>query len=185
MKGYSFLLGLILVLVLSGCSDSPQPGSSSDNNEASPKTEIPSINTSTDTGAGKETSALPIAVDTFTVDELFEAGGGGCGMTLWEPETNPRVDGVIFFHGLGDAMAFMVFDSEISKLSRTAASGEEFYGQQVAQTFITEDGAITVQVNVTQGAPGEIESVSIPDGKITINTQGQTKNILVVGDAGC
>lgn len=55
----------------------------------------------------------------------------------------------------------------------------------MSQTFITEDGAIAPQVNVTQGTPGEIDSLSIPDGKITINTQGQTKSILVVGDAGC
>ena len=164
MKRYSFLLGLLLVLGLSGCPDSPQSNSSSDSNQA---------------------PTLPIEVNTFTFDKLFEAGGGGCGMTLWEPGTSPREDGALFFHGLEDAMAFMVFDGEISKLSRTSASGEDFYGQQTAQTFITGDGAIAVQVSVTLGTSGEIESVSIPEGTITINTQGQTKDIPVVGDAGC
>ena len=184
MKRYSFLLGLLLVLGLSGCPDSPQPNSSSDSNQA-PTTGIVNTNTSTNTDAGQETSALPIEVNTFTFDKLFEAGGGGCGMTLWEPGTSPREDGALFFHGLEDAMAFMVFDGEISKLSRTSASGEDFYGQQTAQTFITGDGAIAVQVSVTLGTSGEIESVSIPEGTITINTQGQTKDIPVVGDAGC
>ncbi len=37
-------------------------------------------------------------------------------MTLWKSETNLRDDGAIFFHGLGDAMAFMVFDNEINKV---------------------------------------------------------------------
>lgn len=176
MKRYSFPLGLLLVLGMSGCSGSLQPDS---------ETSTDPTTTDRGTATGTEIAALPIKVGTVTVDELSEAGGGGCGMTLWKPETSPWDDGVLFFHGLGDDMAFMVFNGEITQLIRTAGSGEEFYGQQIAQTFVTEDGTITVHVNATLGAPGEIESVDIPDATITIEIQAQTEDIPVVGDAGC
>ena len=41
------------------------------------------------------------------------------------------------------------------------------------------------KVNVTLGVPGEIESASISEGTININTEEETKDIPVVGDAGC
>ena len=82
-------------------------------------------------------------------------------------------------------MALMVFDNKITNLKRIESSGENFYGQKTNQTFMTENTTITVQVQVTLGAAAEIESVSIPKGTITVNTQGQTKKLAVVGDAGC
>lgn len=177
MKKYSLFLGLILILGLFSCSNS-----SPDSNEIATEE---SLITNVTTDSGKETSILSIKVGTFTTDELFEAGGGGCGMTLWKPETNPQKEGSLFFHGLEDAMSFMVFDSKMTKLNRTNSRGENFYGQQTEQTFITEDQKITVQVKITPGAEGEIESVNIPSGTITVITEGKTQELPVVGDAGC
>ena len=132
-----------------------------------------------------EKATLPIEVGTFTTDELFDAGGGGCGMTLWESGTNVQQKGFLFFHGLEDAEAFMVFNHKITNLSRTFAEGEDFYGQKTEQTFVSRDRAVTVRVNVKLGTEGEIESVNIPSGAISITTQGKTKEFSVVGDAGC
>ena len=79
----------------------------------------------------------------------------------------------------------MVFDNQLVSLTRTAASGEDFYGQQTSQTFATEDGEINVKVGVTLGELGKIESVAISEGRVTVETKGQTKEISVVGNAGC
>ena len=133
----------------------------------------------------QETATFPIEVGTFTTDDLFEAGGGGCGMTLWESNTNAQQAGFLFFHGLEDAAAFMVFDEKITTLSRTIAEGNDFYGQKTEQTFVTDNQAITIRVNVNLGTEGEIESVNIPSGTIIVATQGKTKEFSVIGDAGC
>ena len=133
-----------------------------------------------------ENSTFPIEVGTFTTDELFAAGGGGCGMSLWqEVDSNSQSGDTIFFNGLAASSALMIFDGKPTKLTRTDARGENFYGQQTEQVFMTEDKAIAVEVKVNLGAEGEIESVAIPSGEITIDTQGKTKKFSVVGDAGC
>ncbi|MEM9447968.1 MAG: hypothetical protein AAGA75_05485 [Cyanobacteria bacterium P01_E01_bin.6] len=128
---------------------------------------------------------FPVEVSTFTIDQLFDAGSGGCGMSLWEPETNAWDDGILFFHGLENDDAFMSLNGDLTQLSKTEASGDEFYGQQTSQTFMTDDGAIAVSVNAVIGTPGEIESVSIPNATIIIETQGQTQEISAIGNAGC
>ncbi len=133
----------------------------------------------------QETATLPVEVGIFTTDELFEAGGGGCGMTLWESVTDTPQAGFLFFHGLADAAAFMVFDEKMTTLSRTVAKGKDFYGQKTEQTFVTGDQAIAIRVNVNLGTEGEIESVNIPSGTITVTTQGKTKEFSIMGDAGC
>lgn len=133
----------------------------------------------------QEKATLPIEVGTFTTDELFDAGGGGCGMSLWKAKTNFQQAGFLFFHGLEDSPAFMVFDGKMTNLSKTAFKGENFYGQHTEQVFMTEDNKISVEVNVILGAEGEIESVSIPSGTITVTTEDKTQEFSVVGDAGC
>ncbi|MGB3299977.1 MAG: hypothetical protein WBA76_17065 [Phormidesmis sp.] len=147
---------------------------------SNPSTEVPIVNS--------EEKVFPIEIGTYSLDELFSAGGGGCGMTLWEADTNFREDGGLFFSGgtdQGVGKTLIVLDGEFVTLTRTAASGEEFYGQQTSQTFATEDGAVSIDVDVALGKPGEIESVNIPQGTLKIEAQGQTKEIPVVGDAGC
>ena len=133
----------------------------------------------------QEKANLPIKVGTFTTDELFAAGGGGCGMSLWPVNTNPQQEGFLFFHGLGDSKALMLFDGKMTNLSRKASQGEEFYGQQTQQVFMTEDGKISVEVTVNLGAEGEIESVNISNGTITVTAEDKTQKFSVVGDAGC
>ena len=133
----------------------------------------------------QEKAIFPIEVGTFTTDELFDGGGGGCGMSLWFAKTNPQQDGFLFFHGLQDDKAFMIFEQKMTNLIRKASSGEHFYGQQTEQVFLSADSEILVEVNVNLGAEGEIESVNIPSGTISITTKGATKGFSVVGDAGC
>ena len=110
----------------------------------------------------QETVILPIEVGTFTTDELFDAGGGGCGMTLWKSDIEATQNEFLFFHGIEDAKAFIIFDNKITNLSRTVTEGQDFYGQKTAQTFATDDKKITVDVEVNLGKKGKIESVSIP-----------------------
>lgn len=124
-------------------------------------------------------------VGTFSTDELFAAGGGGCGMSLWQAETNPQQSGFLFFGGLKDSPAFIVFDGKMTELSKIAAEGEKFYGQQTSQIFATKDNAIAVKVTVNLGEKGESESVSIRSGTIAITVGDKTQELSVVGDAGC
>ncbi len=130
---------------------------------------------------------LPV-VDRFTLDELFAQDGGGCGMTLWHRDDGLRSPGYLFFNGLAqpsaDAIALMKLNGEFIRFRRIAASGDEFYGQQTLQTFASPDNAINLQVDVTQGEPGEIESVSV-EGTLQLQQNGEMTKIPVLGDAGC
>ena len=171
-----FFLTSILVLGLLGCTNSEVKSDDNSNNNLE-----------------LDNTTFPIEMGTFTTDELFAAGGGGCpkgyryayGMSLWQPDTNPQQEGFLFFKGLEDTPAFMIFDGKITNLARTNASGDKFYGQQTEQVFTTEDKAIAVKVNVDLGTEGEIESVVILSGEIKVGTQGKTEKLYVVGDAGC
>ena len=133
----------------------------------------------------QEKTAFPIEVDTFTYDELFDAGGGGCGMSLWSITATLQQTGFLFFHGLDDAKALMVFDGKMTNLIKTSSQGEDFYGQHTEQVFMTEDGKISVKVNVRLGTEGEIESINIPSGIIAITAEDRTQEFPIVGDAGC
>lgn len=163
MKRYLILLGSILAVGLSSCS-----------------------NQSKTVEKVRDNTPFPMEVNTFTFEQLFQAGEGGCGMVLWKPDAIPQQDGILFFHGLGKSfLGIMTLDSEIVGFNRTSASGQEFYGQQTSQTFVSEDGKVTLSVDVNLGKAGEIESINIPEGTITLKTQGKTKKIAVMGDAGC
>lgn len=186
MKKYFLPLGLMLVISLISCTPSPQDDASASNPKpaATPSPDADSsadVETDTATDVDASLSVLP-KVGTYTLDELVEVDGGGCGMSLSRAEGGGDS---LFSSGL-DGEAFMVFDGQLTPLGRTAASGGmDFYGQQTAQTFTTSDGEITVQVDVTLGAPGEIEGVDIPSGTIAIKSQGESLEIPVVGGAGC
>lgn len=135
-------------------------------------------------GAEVSPEGFPFAVTTYTFNELNEVSAGGCGMSLWRAGESPRAEGILLFHGI-DEPAVMRFDGEFQSLERTAATGEEFYGQQSEQTFATADGETTVRVSVALGEPGEIESVAIAQGTLAIETEGLINEIPVEGDAGC
>lgn len=131
-----------------------------------------------------------LAISAYSFDELAAAGqGGGCGMTLLAPGTNYQEAGIYFFRGMTATTAsepgYLKLNDKIMPLILTASSGKSFYGQQTYQTFTSQDGTTTLQVNVTLGEPGEIESVEIAAGTLTVQSQGQTVSLAVVGDAGC
>ncbi len=123
-------------------------------------------------------------VESFTMDELFDSGGGGCGMSLWKPGSNPY-EATVFFNGIADNSTLMKINGEWVKFNQTEATGEVFYGQKTSQTFVSEDGETQVKVDVELGEKGEIESVEIPLGTLQIEQAGQTLEIAVIGDAGC
>lgn len=130
---------------------------------------------------------LPV-IDRFTLDELFAQDGGGCGMTLWHRDDGLRSAEYLFFNGLAqpstDAVALMKLNGEFTRFRRVAALGDEFYGQQTSQTFVSPDDALQLRVDVTLGQPGEIESVSV-EGTLQLQQNGETTEIPVLGDAGC
>ena len=125
-----------------------------------------------------------VQVDPFTLDELFDQGGGGCGMSLLQPNAAPG-EGFLFTNGIDDSPALMKLDGQWVMLNRTAASGEEFYGQQTSQTFESEDGTVTVQIDVSLGAVGEIESVEFADVQLQVIQDTQVVDVPAVGGAGC
>jgi hypothetical protein len=142
-----------------------------------------------------ETIAKPPVVSEFTSDQLFSSGGGGCGMTLWEPQTAEQ-HRYIFFNGFESSdrfgklfdrgSMFMMIDGQMTKFSRISGRGENFYGQKLFQTFQSSDLKIRVEVEVTLGKAGEIESVAIAKGVIRIKKVGERAIVIpVIGDAGC
>lgn len=167
----SLLLALLLTPVVVACT----PASNRPQTPSSPVSD-PTSN-----------PPLPV-IDRFTLDELFAQDGGGCGMTLWHRDDGLRATEYLFFNGLAqpsaDAVALMKLDGEFIRFRRIAASGAEFYGQQTSQIFASPDDAIKVQVDVTLGEPGEIESVSV-EGTLQLQQNGEMTEIPVLGDAGC
>jgi hypothetical protein len=181
-------IALVAFAALTACN--PQPGEDTGDSPAPTPTEDAASSPDAPTSSPSpvpESPASPAAsspaIGTYTVDELFEAGSGGCGMTLWSSDASPQA-GFLFFNGV-DGNMLMRVDGDLVWFTRTAASGDEFYGQQTSQTFVSEDGSITVTVEVTLGEPGEIESVAIPAGTLQVEQNGQILTLPVVGDAGC
>ncbi len=186
-------------IALSACGDQT-PSSSEDTRPTEKSTPESQENTEPDStdasesASSEETSAsdatttasalTAVNIGKFTSDELFEAGGGGCGMSLKTVNGNWQ-EGGLFFHGIENEPAFMKIDGNLVQLTRTAAQGESFYGQQTQQTFTNGDGTFLVEVLVTLGEPGEIESVNIPEGMMMVDQGGTQVEIPVEGDAGC
>jgi hypothetical protein len=152
-----------------------------------PQTTSPSV-PSSDLAPNLATQPTRLTAERFTLDELFAQGGGGCGMTLWHQDDGPRPSGYVFFNGLAqplvDVVTLMKLNGEFVHFRRIAASGDEFYGQQTSQTFVSPDNAIRLQVNVTLGQPGEIESFAV-EGSLQLKHNGETLEIPVLGSAGC
>ncbi|MDZ7960673.1 MAG: hypothetical protein RMY34_22795 [Aulosira sp. DedQUE10] len=125
-------------------------------------------------------TALP-KVGEFKFDQI---SGHGCGMTLWKPSSTNK-NRYVLFNGLTKNSMEMMVNGKITKFNRVKASGTDFYGQQTFQTFRSQNGKITVDVAVKLGAKGEIETVAIKQGTVTVKQNGQKVTIPVVGDAGC
>ncbi|MGB3492995.1 MAG: hypothetical protein WBA57_09730 [Elainellaceae cyanobacterium] len=185
------LLGAIALAACGG-----EPSSTADSTSEAPSSEETSspaadstpeensTTSATSTPAPNANATDSVNIGTFTSDDLFAAGGGGCGMSL-KAVGGTWQEGGLFFHGLEDDPAFMVIDGAMKQLSRADASGEAFYGQRIEQSFVNDDGSLLVEVSVTLGEPGEIESVNIPEGLLLINQAGTQVEIPVEGDAGC
>ena len=123
-------------------------------------------------------------VEPFTLDELFEQGAGGCGMNLLQPDAAPG-EGFLFTNGIDNTPALMKMDGQWVWLNRTETSGEEFYGQQTSQTFVSVDGQVTVQLDVSLGEIGEIESVEFADVQFNVIQNNQSIDVPAIGGAGC
>jgi hypothetical protein len=138
--------------------------------------------------AAKITPEVAFNIQLFTLDELFNQGGGGCGMTLWRQEDGLRPPGYLFYNRLaqraGDEFTLMKINGEFMRFHRTAATGQEFYGQQTSQTFVNQEQTIQLQLDVALGQPGEIESFAV-EGTLQVQHHGQTLKIPVRGNAGC
>ncbi|MBE9159847.1 hypothetical protein IQ265_23870 [Nodosilinea sp. LEGE 06152] len=142
----------------------------------------------TDTSVAPAPQTNTLEVNAFTLDELFAQDGGGCGMTLWQQSEGSPPEGFLFFNGLAQppnsSFTLMKINGEFVRFRRTAAAGEEFYGQQTSQTFVSQNDDIQLQVDTTLGQPGEIESVAV-EGTLQLQQNGNTLAIPVQGDAGC
>jgi hypothetical protein len=126
-------------------------------------------------------TALP-QVGEFTSSQLDAAG---CGMTLWKSDRSVQDDRFLFFNGLQPDSMRMMLDGKWARFDRIQSSGQAFYGQTTSQIFRNQTGDVSVEVNVTLGAPGEIESVAIPSGTLRVIRAEQEVIIPIVGDAGC
>ncbi|MEO0409753.1 MAG: hypothetical protein AAF289_20620, partial [Cyanobacteria bacterium P01_A01_bin.135] len=103
----------------------PEPAAS-DEPFPEPQPEASSPTAESYTSAGDSTSAPAttgaINVSSFTTEELFATGEGGCGMSLWRADSDPFQDGFIFFNGL-DELAIIPIGGEMVRLERKTATG--------------------------------------------------------------
>jgi hypothetical protein len=124
-----------------------------------------------------------VDIDSFTTDELFGVGSGGCGMTLWPVGDRGEY---LFFNGLPDTGMWMKLDGDMTEFRRTDASGPEFYGQAANQTFVSPSGQIEVNVTVDVGDRKGMEAVNIDQGTLRLaGPAGGVTEVAVEGDAGC
>ncbi|TYQ24094.1 hypothetical protein PseudUWO311_20130 [Pseudanabaena sp. UWO311] len=123
-------------------------------------------------------------VDSFTIDELFAAHSGGCGMSL-QKKSAKGTRNFVFFNGIAPNSMLMKINGKMTKFRLVEATGNDFYGQKNFQTFVSEDQAMEVRVAVVQGAAGEIESLDIDTGVMLIKVNGSFQQLEVFGDAGC
>ncbi len=128
---------------------------------------------------------LPVEVQSYSGDELFAAGGGGCGMSLWRSEGSYS-DSSVLFSGIGEGpQLLMKLNGKFVTFERMEGNGQEFYGQFAQQRFRNLNGDIEVATEVELGAKGEIESVEIEQGRVVVTRNGVDQEIAVKGDAGC
>lgn len=183
----SSLLALLLVGTFSACSTQPNRVTSS---PVSPTISPTSSQATSPTPTVSPTAELTsLKAEPYTTDELFQQGGGGCGMALWNLESDLPPKNMLFSNGIADkpndALALMKINGKWVRLRRSDATGEDFYGQKTSQTFVSQDDTIQVQVDVNLGKPGEIESVAIDQGTLRVKQNEQVLEIPVRGGAGC
>lgn len=162
----------VLLLVLTSCSQLSSAPKTDRSAESAPRSPAATLASDRPT---------PLKVDSLTFDELPTRG---CGMTLWQIDRTDRSQ-ILFFNSLRPNEMYMKINGQLQRFHRTASAGQAFYGQYNAQTFISEDGNTTVEVDVKLGQPGESESVAIPKGMIRLTRDRQTISLPVTGDAGC
>lgn len=134
------------------------------------------------TAGPSDTDSGTVAVGTFTGDELFASGAGGCGMTLL---VAGEAD-FVFFHGVEPSSMRMKLNGELLTFDRTSFSGEEFYGQAPSQQFVSTDGGSRVSVSVVQGEQVDQEVFNIDSGTIQVESAGEVVTLDdLVGDVGC
>jgi len=133
------------------------------------------------TGGPVATDGGTVTIESFTSDELFASGAGGCGMTLLQPGQG----GFVFFNGVEPGSMRMKFDGQMQTFTRTSQSGEEFYGQAPNQEFTNQDDGTRVSVSVVQGDQVGPEVFRIDEGSIQVERAGEVIDIDVVGDVGC
>lgn len=193
------LAWLVTTLTLVGGLSACAPNSAQLNSASPPKaTPAASVSAATPSSVAATPSAVAtgasstqeeaIAIGDFGFADINQLGAAGCGMTLWKPEEAAKPGGdrrFIFLNGLEPNSTLMKLNGEVVRFRRTAASGSEFYGQQTSQTFVSQDGQTTVQVNVTLGQEGEIESVTIQNGTLRVDQGSASVELPVRGDAGC
>lgn len=163
---------IFLSIVFAGCASNTTPPAATESEASAP------VASAT---PAPEASADALQIDEFALDEI---SGAGCGMALWKPGQD-RPTQFVFFNGLEPSPMEMKINGQVVEFKRVGASGEEFYGQMTSQTFESEDGSMTAQVDVELGEPGEIESVAIDGGTVSVMRDGQETSVDVVGDAGC
>ncbi len=182
-KGFSQVIGSLIILgLVAACT----PDSTSGGNGA--------------TGEANADGAIAPTINEFDFDEI---AGRGCGMSLRRAERNPEDRQYVLFNGLVqqslsdfDVRMEMKIDDEVVIFSRTDYQGEQFAVENYPwQRFVSEDGSLgaTVEVEALPPAapsadvPGSGESavVTIDRGTVTVERDGQTTSVPVVGDAGC
>ncbi len=186
MKKFSQVIGSLVVLgLVAACTPNSTPSGNGATGEAN-----------TVDGA----IATTPTINEFGIDEI---AGSGCGMTLWRAERTPQDGKYILFNGLVqqslsdfDVRMEMKIDDQVVVFGRTDHQGEEFTVENYPlQTFVSEDGSLVVTVEVealrpaapVSGVPGsgESEVVTISQGTVTVERDGQATSVPVVGDAGC
>ena len=186
MKRFSQCIGTLVALgLVVACTSEPTPSGDS-----------------APTGANTDDGAIATA-PTINEFDFNEIAGSGCGMTLLQADRSPQDRQYVLFNGLVqqspsdfDVRMEMKIDDEIIIFNRTDYQGEPFAVENYPlQTFVSKDGSLVATVEVeavppaapVTGAPGsgETEVVTISGGTVSVDRDGQSTSVSVVGDAGC
>ncbi|MGG6295986.1 hypothetical protein ACQ4M4_16480 [Leptolyngbya sp. AN02str] len=190
MKKLAYTLVIAATVgLLAACDGTPTAGNSPEPTPpTATATATPTSEPTAPSATGNTAQGNTIEIGDYGFDDIARLDAAGCGMTLWRAEESTASAGdrrFILLNGLDDDSMIMRINGEDVRFNRTAASGEEFYGQRTSQTFVSQNGGITVTANVELGERGEIESVAIREGTVRVEQGSAVVEIPVAGDAGC
>lgn len=106
---------------------------------------------------------------------------GQCGLFLWTNASEPR----LVFASLNDGNASMIINGENLEFTRSAAEGQEHYGQFELQSFIGADMSVKLNM-VIERRTSIVDGAAIPSATLRVTEASGWETVVPVGGLiGC